>query len=125
MFRRAAAAAAAPDGRRLFRQVPLYAAICRYMPLYVAICRYMSLYVAISRYIPLYPAISHYIPLYPGKDHYGAVPVPPGRGPSCMKALSTLAVTRDALLSQPLMGSAWPQAMELADHTAPSRAVVK
>ena len=36
-----------------------------------------------------------------------------------MKALSTLAVTFDALLSQPLQGSAWPKAMEFADHTAP------
>ena len=31
-----------------------------------------------------------------------------------MNAFSTLAVTREALLSQPLQGSAWPQAMELA-----------
>ena len=52
-------------------------------------------------------------------------PPPPGNGPSFMKAFSTLAVTRDALLSQALMGSAWPQAMELADHTAPSPGVVK
>ena len=50
---------------------------------------------------------------------------PPGSGPSFMKALSTLAVTLEALLSQALMGSAWPQAMELADHTAPSLGVVK
>ena len=36
VFRRAAAA---PDGRRLFRQVPLYAAICRYIPVYPTISR--------------------------------------------------------------------------------------
>ena len=50
---------------------------------------------------------------------------PPGSGPAFMNAFSTLAVTFDALLSQALMGSAWPQAMELADHTAPSFGVVK
>ena len=50
---------------------------------------------------------------------------PPGSGPSPINAFSTLAVTFDALLSQALMGSAWPQAMELADHTAPSFGVVK
>ena len=50
---------------------------------------------------------------------------PPGNGPAFMKAFSTLAVTVDALLSQPPTGSAWPQAMELADHTAPSLGVVK
>ena len=50
---------------------------------------------------------------------------PPGRAPSFMNAFSTFAVTCDALLSQPLMGRAWPQAMELADHTAPSLGVVK
>ena len=50
---------------------------------------------------------------------------PPGKGPSFINAFSTLAVTFDALLSQSLMGSAWPQAMELADHTAPSFGVVK
>ena len=48
---RLAAAATTPDGRRLFRQMPLYAARCLYM-------RYISLYLAISRYISLYPAIS-------------------------------------------------------------------
>ena len=55
---------------------------------------------------------------------YSAAP-PPGNGPSFINALSTLAVTFDALLSHSLMGSAWPQAMELADHTAPSFGVVK
>jgi len=49
----------------------------------------------------------------------------PGNGPFFMNAFSTLAVTLDALLSQALMGRAWPQAMELADHTAPSFGVVK
>ena len=50
---------------------------------------------------------------------------PPGSGPSFINSFSTLAVTFEALLSQALMGSAWPQAMELADHTAPSFGVVK
>lgn len=49
----------------------------------------------------------------------------PGNGPSCMKAFRTLAVTREALLSQSFQGRAWPQAMELADQTAPPSVVVK
>ena len=49
----------------------------------------------------------------------------PGSCPSRMNASRTLAVIRDTLLSQPFQGSAWPQAIELADQTAPSFGVVK
>ena len=67
--------------------------------------------------------LAHVLPFQ--KTSPSAYPSPPGSGPSFMNAFSTLAVTFDALLSQPSMGSAWPQAMELADHTAPSFGVVK
>ena len=117
------------------------------------LCRNVPLCVTLSHHIPPYPGESHLEKVdephasfararivrprtwtKDARDATQAATVvripgysspPPGRGPSFMNAFSTLAVTLEALLSHSLMGSAWPHAMELADHTAPSFGVVK
>lgn len=53
-------------------------------------------------------------------------PVPSSSGDPClMNVFNPLEMTLDALWSQPSMGITWPQAMKLADYTAPPSATAR